>query len=187
MRATLSRRAWLQRASRMAAAFPLVWPSSGPLAFLQNSQRALNALPPPGAELAQLFENDPTKYRFTRAENAFLEELQQISCKFFWNETNPATGLVKDRSRAEGSDQRNAASIAATGFGLTALCIADQREWEDKTRARNLVRATLRFVARHVPHERGFFSPFLNIQTRGRGFQSAVFSLVPLFFFWCVL
>ncbi|HXM93014.1 MAG TPA: glucoamylase family protein [Candidatus Dormibacteraeota bacterium] len=187
MRATLSRRAWLQRASRMAAAFPLVWPSSGPLAFLQNSQRALNALPPPGAELAQLFENDPTKYRFTRAENAFLEELQQISFKFFWNETNPATGLVKDRSRAEGSDQRNAASIAATGFGLTALCIADQREWEDKTQVRDRVRATLRFVARHVPHERGFFSHFLNIQTGERVFQSEVSSIDTAIFLCGVL
>jgi len=63
-----------------------------------------------------LFENDPTKYRFTRDEDEFLESIERTTFQFFWNETNPVTGLVKDRSHADGTDQRNVASIAATGF-----------------------------------------------------------------------
>jgi hypothetical protein len=37
--------------------------------------------------------------------------------------------LVKDRFNARGADTHTVASIAGTGFGLTALCIAKQNGW----------------------------------------------------------
>src|SRR5436305_12491397 len=78
----------------------------------------------PAERTTALLNGDPTRYRFTPQEDAFLEELEQACFQFFWDEANPATGLVKDRSQAAGPDSRNVASIAATGFGLTALGIA---------------------------------------------------------------
>ena len=85
---------------------------------------------------ASLFNGDPTRYRFTPDEDRLLEELERACFRFFWDEVNPSIGLVKDRSQAGGPDSRNVASIAATGFGLTALCIADHRSWEDAKRIR---------------------------------------------------
>src|SRR5215211_5445078 len=62
------------------------------------------------------------------AAQAFLDDLQQRSFRYFWEQADPLTGLVPDRARMDGSplppSHQNVASIAATGFGLTALCIA---------------------------------------------------------------
>ncbi len=184
MRDRISRRAWLDRASRAAAGLPFVTSSHAISEFLQRSQTAPAQQ---GPERPPLFENDPTKYRFTREEDEFLEEVERTSFQFFWTETNPTTGLVKDRSHADGPDQRNAASIAATGFGLTAHCIADQRGWEQRVEIRDRVRNTLRFVASRVEHEHGFFAHFLNIQNGERVFQSEVSSIDTAIFLCGVL
>lgn len=194
-----SRRRWLSQAAKLATALPLASPTTLLAEVLQrakpapstqrtqaSSQRAQPA-PQPQTERPPLFENDPTKYRFTRDEDQFLEDLERTSFQFFWNETNPVTGLVKDRSHADGTDQRNAASIAATGFGLTAHCIADQRGWEQRAEIRDRVRNTLRFVATRVENEHGFYAHFLNIQNGERVFQSEVSSIDTAIFLCGVL
>ena len=81
----------------------------------------------------------------------FLEDLERRSFQYFWEEGDPDTGLVPDRARMDGStldeNHRNVASIAATGFGLTALCIAADRNWINRNQARERTRNTLRFFA----------------------------------------
>lgn len=114
---------------------------------------------------------------FTPEQDAFLEELQQATFLFFWEAAHPETGLVKDRNRADGPDPRDTASIAATGFGLTALCIADRRGWQDPQKIRERVRNTLRFAAARVPQEHGFFYHFLNMQSGERALRSEVSSI----------
>src|SRR5579864_4272356 len=63
------------------------------------------------------------------ADNSLLEELQRAAFEYFWNEADAHTGLVRDRANADGIDARVTASIAATGFGLTALCIGHERNY----------------------------------------------------------
>ena len=60
-------------------------------------------------------------------DDSFLEDLEKASFQFFWEQSDPQTGLVKDRCSVNTTDKRIVASIAATGFGLTAICIADKR------------------------------------------------------------
>src|SRR5215218_7043345 len=71
-----------------------------------------------------------------QSHEAFLEDLQQRSFRYFWEQADPKTGLVPDRARMDGSpldaNHYNVASIAATGFGLTSLCIAADRGWISK-------------------------------------------------------
>jgi hypothetical protein len=57
---------------------------------------------------------------------------------YFWYAANPTNGLVPDRS-APGS----ACSIAAVGFGLTAIGIAADHGWITRTQAVTRVLATL--------------------------------------------
>ena len=66
----------------------------------------------------------------------------------FWNRPIPQTGLVKDRCNVRGNDKTDVASIAATGFGLTALCIGEKRKWVSLHDARERVLTTLRFLWR---------------------------------------
>src|SRR4029077_21267115 len=56
-------------------------------------------------------------------DSQFLEDLEQASFLFFWEQASPDTGLVRDRCNVRKTDPSVVASIAATGFGLTALCI----------------------------------------------------------------
>src|SRR5215207_9065216 len=81
--------------------------------------------------------------------NAFLDDLQQRSFRYFWEQADPQTGLVPDRARMDGSplpaSHQNVASIAATGFGLTGVCIAANRNWITEVQARERTRNTLRF------------------------------------------
>jgi hypothetical protein len=71
-------------------------------------------------------------YELTHEEEAFLDRLQRRGVAFFWEHCSPVPGQVLDRGRASGPDTRRIASIAATGFALAALCIAQIRSagWE---------------------------------------------------------
>ena len=131
----------------------------------------------PDARVVKLFGKDPTKYSFTLSENAFLEEVQRASFRFFWENVNPYAGLVKDRCQANGPDARDVASIAATGFGLTALCIADKRGWQDGRKIRERVRNTLRFAANKMASAHGYLFHFVNMHSGERAFSSEASSI----------
>jgi len=186
-RGQLSRREWLVRAGQLAVALPLGVSSLRATVIEQNPPASSQNVTPPPKDPSSLFNGDPTRYRFTPDEDQLLEELERACFRFFWDEVNPTIGLVKDRSQAGGPDSRNVASIAATGFGLTALCIADHRSWENSKRIRERVVNTLRFVESRVPQAHGFFCHFLNLQNGERVLQSEVSSIDTAIFICGVL
>ncbi|MFO1452192.1 MAG: glucoamylase family protein [Opitutaceae bacterium] len=91
----------------------------------------------------------------------FLQELSRRAWRYFDETTHPVTGLVADRARASGGEPSPIASIAATGFGLTALALAGPRGWLAPADAARRVRTTLRFLLEGVEHHHGFFYHFL--------------------------
>lgn len=119
--------------------------------------------------------------RLQPADEAFLEDLSRRSFLFFWEQSDPATGLALDRARADGSphqeNRRHIASIASTGFGLTALCIAAERRWIDPKQARERVRATLKFFAEQAHHKHGWFYHWMNSRTGAREWRSEISSI----------
>jgi hypothetical protein len=70
--------------------------------------------------------------------SALIDSLQHGAFDYFWNEANPANGLVKDRS-TPGSP----CSIAAVGFGLSAICIGIDHGWVTREAGRDRVLTTL--------------------------------------------
>ena len=119
--------------------------------------------------------------RLTPGDDDFLEDLCHRAFRFFLEQTDPHTGLVFDRARADGSRvpgaSRHVASIAATGFGLTALAIGAARGWMERARAVDLVRAALRFFAGDATHEHGWFFHFLDVGTGRRVWRCEVSSI----------
>ncbi len=115
------------------------------------------------------------------ADQAFLETLSRRAFLFFWEQAEPRTGLVRDRSRPDGASygpgHAFVGSVAATGFGLTALCIAAERGWVSRDAARERVRATLRFVAARLPHVNGWYYHFVDVRTGLRAWNSEVSSI----------
>ncbi|HEX3248138.1 MAG TPA: glucoamylase family protein [Pyrinomonadaceae bacterium] len=115
------------------------------------------------------------------AQQSFVDELQQRSFSYFWEQADPQTGLVPDRARMDGSsldeNHTNVASIAATGFGLTSLCIAVDRNWIDRSQALERARNTLRFFDARAFQQRGWFYHWLDSKTGERRWNSEVSSI----------
>jgi hypothetical protein len=111
-------------------------------------------------------------------DDQFLNEIEAASFLFFWEQGNSKTGMVKDRCNVHTAvNQTVASSIAATGFGLTALCIGDQRGFISRSEALERVFATLRFLWKKLPNHRGFFYHFANSETGERMWDSEVSSI----------
>jgi hypothetical protein len=116
---------------------------------------------------------------FTPEDEQLLEDIERSAFSFFLEQTNPQNGLVKDRCNARkvASDNTKVASIAATGFGLTALCIGDRHGFISKSEARQRVIATLEFLSKKLLHHRGFFYHWADIETGERVWDSEISSI----------
>ena len=82
-----------------------------------------------GIGLAERLRSEEAPAAFSPEDDQILEDLERANYLYFWEQGNPKTGLVRDRFTVKGADHGGVASIAATGLGLTALCIADQRRY----------------------------------------------------------
>jgi hypothetical protein len=140
--------------------------------FLRLFQAGALTLP-----LAWLPTCSNTQKGGSSTDDQLLDEIQRASFDFFWNEAAPSTGQAKDRAAANGNDTRTVSSIAATGFALTALCIADSRGFAKSADIKERVRTTLRFVAKQLPQEHGFFYHFVDMNTGARAFNSELSSV----------
>jgi hypothetical protein len=116
---------------------------------------------------------------FSSEDDQLLDDIERLSCCYFWEQASSETGLVKDRcnTRRATTDNSTVASIAATGFGLTALCIGDLRGFISHADARKRVLTTLNFLRDKLAHHRGFFYHFANINTGERVWDSEVSSV----------
>lgn len=100
--------------------------------------------------------------------NPILHRELQGSIEFFLRYTN-----LKPQSRGFGltvdsTKKPDLASIASTGFALTAWVIASERGLMPKQRAIEITRGTLRTLLHHASHHRGFFAHFLNMESGER-------------------
>ena len=102
---------------------------------------------------------------------ALLDEIEQRALLFFCEQTLSATGLTRDRAPADGSPSLAPASVAASGFALTAWCIGAQRGWLDLGATKQRVLTLLRFVDRSVAQEHGWLYHFVDIRTGARAWR----------------
>src|ERR1700723_720848 len=110
-------------------------------------------------------------WKASSEDDAFLDELQFQGCMFFWEEGSATPGHILDRAlnNLNGArDPRRMASIASTGFGLTALCIADHRGFLPHAQIVERVRTTLKWHLNSMPEVHGFFYHFTDIETGER-------------------
>jgi hypothetical protein len=110
-------------------------------------------------------------------DDRFLEEVEKANYLYFWEQAHPQSGLVLDRCNVRQNSRGVVASIAATGFGLTALSIAEKRGYLTHPQARDRVLTTLRFLWKKLPHHRGFFFHFAHVETGERQWDSEISSI----------
>ncbi len=102
-----------------------------------------------------------------------LDEIQRGAFGYFMHETNPANGLVLDKTCADWP-----ASIAAVGLALTAYPVGVERGFVPRAEAAERTLTTLRFFWRSkqgpepdATGYKGFYYHFLDSQTGARAWQ----------------
>jgi hypothetical protein len=120
---------------------------------------------------------EPAPVPYPGSDDALLDEIERCAFDFFWNEAG-TTGQVKDRAvNGNDKDKRTIASIAATGFGLSGLCIGEARGYKKKEEIAERIRATLRFLWQKLPHEHGFYYHFIDMNTGERQWKCEISSI----------
>ena len=165
-----SRRKLLRQMAGMAVGVPLAGVRAWPLAGVAAAEDELIRQGPQPARL-------PAPSSLTLQDDAFLDDLERACFLFFWEQGNPDTGLIRDRCNVRSNENSIVASIASTGFGLTAICIAEQRGFISFAEARLRVLHCLSFLWHKLPTHRGFFFHFANINTGERVYDSEVSSV----------
>lgn len=114
------------------------------------------------------------------SDAAFLDTLQRRTFAFFWETADPGTRLVPDRWPTP-----SFSSVAAVGFGLTALPVGAERGYVSRPEAAQRALETLRWLwrapqgsaATGMAGYRGFFYHFLDMHT-GERFRDVELSSV---------
>jgi hypothetical protein len=178
---SITRREWLKRAGAAGAL------ALGPAAFGQNQNQAPKVKagqePKSESQAAQQYPHPPGVFinrpltQITTAAETLLDDLEGRASDFFYNEASPRTGMVRDRASAVGISPSRVSSIAATGFGLTALCIAHKRNYLRPYDCEQRVEKTLAFLLEDCPHEHGFLYHFIDMESGQRMFGSELSSI----------
>jgi hypothetical protein len=115
-------------------------------------------------------------FSLSQSDDAFLDDLSRRAFLYFWEQADARSGLALDRTRNSGEKtpgrSREVASLASTGFALTALSIGYRREWRTSAEIQGRVRNTLRHLANVQEHERGWFYHFVDTHTGERVWNS---------------
>lgn len=115
--------------------------------------------------------------RVSSLTDALLDEMEERGCVFFYEQASPNTGLVRDHAPANGKPMSHVASIAATGFGLSALCIAHKRNYLKPSDVEARVEKTLDFLVNKCPNLQGFLYHFIDMEKATRAYECEISSI----------
>ncbi len=117
----------------------------------------------------------PPAQPLPKSDVELRDDVERRGFLYFWEQADPATGQVPDRAAADGAKAADpVASVAATGFGLSALCAGATHGWVTRDQARARAKATLTFLLNTAPQEHGFFYHFIDARTGARAYGSEV-------------
>ncbi len=121
--------------------------------------------------------------KITAADAEFIDDLERRAFRFFWEHSDPVTGLTLDRAQTNGDAPKKGeshfqvASIASTGFALTSLCAAADHKWISSSEARQRARNTLDFLADRAENKNGWFYHWMDAPTGERRWSSEISSI----------
>ncbi len=115
-------------------------------------------------------------FGFTEHHNddALLDDLSRRCFQYFWDASDPETGICRDLIHGDPADNAKKGdeargSTGVTGFCLTALCIGAERKWITRDQAKDRVRRALRsYTNGKVLATNGWFYHFNDVHTGQR-------------------
>jgi hypothetical protein len=107
-------------------------------------------------------------------DDALLEDLSHRCFQYFWDASDPETGICRDLIHSDPTDnakkgEEPRGSTGVTGFCLTALCIGAERKWITRNEGKDRALRTLRSYANgKVLATNGWFYHFNDVHTGQR-------------------
>ncbi|HMS56487.1 MAG TPA: glucoamylase family protein [Fimbriimonadaceae bacterium] len=117
---------------------------------------------------------------------ALLDDLSRRAVRYFWEQSEPTTGLTRDRGpNVPGGtpNNPNISSIAATGYALASNAIGAHRGWLDRRQALQRSITTVTTVLNKVQGNKGWYYHFYDWRTGVRQWNSEVSSIDSAIFF----
>jgi hypothetical protein len=129
-----------------------------------------------GAAGAAVTLASPRGFGFVKRheDHALLDDLSHRCFQYFWDASDPETGICRDLIHGDPVDNAKKGdeargSTGVTGFCLTALCIGAERKWIPRDQAKDRVRRTLRsYTNGKVLATNGWFYHFIDVHTGER-------------------
>ncbi len=118
-----------------------------------------------GGELSTYAQTNPLP-RFS--DKQLLDEVERRAFLFFWEKSDPHTGLTNDRAKNSGQDDYTVASTASTGYALASLPVAVRHRWIPHKEAFDRALLTLTFLYNKLPNVHGWYYHFLDKRTGER-------------------
>lgn len=124
----------------------------------------------------------PGRSALTKDDLKLLNDLTARNARYFLEQADPVTGQVPDRAAFDGGaprqkNTRGVSSVASTGFGLSALCVAVAHGDLKREEAVERARRALAFLRDAAPQEHGFFYHFIDARTGARQWNSEASSI----------
>ncbi len=110
-------------------------------------------------------------------DSQLLDEVQHRAVRFFWEKSDPKTGLTNDRAKNRGEDDYTVASTASTGYALVALPIAVEHQWIGRQEAYDRALLTLRFLHDKLSNVHGWYYHFIDKHTGERAWKCELSSI----------
>jgi hypothetical protein len=185
-RRDLIRRAGVSAAAGLAMGMPglaQTQPAPTEPGGQQSANPSEEQTPKSEGEVARKYPHPPGQFinrpltQISTTMDMLLDDMENRGSAYFYEQAHPQTGLVRDHAPAVGLSDSRVASIAATGFGLSVLCIATQRGYMPRTQCEQRVETTLAFLLEQCPHVHGFLYHFLDIESGERLFESELSSI----------
>ena len=116
-------------------------------------------------------------------DDEFIEIVMRKCFQYFVEASDRKTGLVQDRANnsrppSETPEKKyKIASVAATGYYLSAFVLAAERGWVHKREAEERTLNTLRYFANEIENVNGFYYHFVHMDTGERAWKSELSSI----------
>ena len=110
-------------------------------------------------------------------EVALMDEIESRGAHYFYEQADPSTGLIFDRCASSGvgpahigigMEYPTAASIAASGFGLSALIVAIERGYLPRAECERRIYSILDYFTNRADNVHGFFYHYMDVKTGAR-------------------
>lgn len=113
-----------------------------------------------------------------------LDRIEQAAFLYFWENADPRTGLILDnQNNFLASDlSYSPSSVAAVGFGLSAIVVGVERGWVSRADAKDRVLTTLKTFRDKCENVHGFYYHFLDPKTAKRTWHSELSSVDSVLF-----